>query len=119
MRRVNLTKRREKIVQVIYATGQPRLLEFAITEQRQAVPAGATVFAICAGDRVVSQLDESFFAAISDQEYYNYMELLRDALKRERRRLRDRDPATQGRRFFKRLFALAGIEDAAIHQSGS
>ena len=86
-------------MQIIYATGKPRLLEFTIAEQRRAVPDGATVFAICDGDRIVSQLDERLFAAITDEEYYNYMALLRDAVTREKRRLRDRNAATTVRRF--------------------
>lgn len=106
-------------MQVIYATGQPRLLEFAIAEQRQAVPAGAIVFAICDGDRLVSQLDEYLFAAITDEEYYTYMELLRDAVEREKRQLRDRRAATTVRRFCNWLSGLATRESAAIHQSGS
>lgn len=106
-------------MQVIYATGQPGMLDFAIAEQRRAVPDGATVFAICAGDRVVSQVDERLFAAISDVEYYNYMALLRDALKREKRRLRDRNAATTVRRFVNWLSGPPSVEDAAIHHSGS
>ena len=85
-------------MQVIYATGQPRMLEFAVADRRQAVPAGATVLAVCDGDRLVSQLDEDFFAAITDGEYYTYMALLRDAAEREKKRPRDRHAATAVRR---------------------
>ena len=60
-------------MQVIYATGEPGYLDFAIAEQRRAIPAGAKVFAICNGDRVVSEVDERLFAANSDVEYYDYM----------------------------------------------
>ncbi len=105
-------------MQVIYATGQPRLLEFAIAEQRRAVPDGATVFAICDGDRGVSQLDERTFAAISDEEYYSYMALLRDAVKREKRRLRDRIAATMMRRCFNWLSGSTGrAETTPFHRS--
>lgn len=104
-------------MQVVYATGQPGMLEFAITEQRRAVPAGATVFAICDGDRLETKVDERLFASISDEEYYNYMALLRDAVKREKRRLRDRSAATKVRRFVNWLSGLVA-EDTAIHQSG-
>ena len=103
-------------MQVIYATGQPQLLEFAIAEECRALPAGATVFAICNGDRVVSQVDDRLFAAISDEEYYSYMALLRDAVKREKRRLRDRNAATTMRRFFNWLSGSTAAEDDAIHQ---
>ena len=97
-------------MQVIYATGKPRLLEFAVAEQRQAVPADAIVLAMCDGDRLVSQVDESLFAAITDGEYYTYMALLRDAVEREKKRLRDRRAATTARRFFNWLSGLAAVE---------
>ena len=89
-----------KIVQVIYATGQPGHREFAVAEQRRAVPAGVIVFAICDGDCVEPQVDERFFASISEEEYDHYMALLRDAVEREKLRLRDPNAATKVRRFF-------------------
>ena len=105
-------------MQIIYATGQPRMLEFDIAKQRQAVPAGAIVFAICDGDRLVPKLDENLFEAISDQEYYTYMALLRDAVGRERQHPRARHATTMARRFFNWLSGLAAGESTAIHQSG-
>ena len=107
-----------EIVEVIYATGEPGLFEFAVAKQRGDVPVGATVFAICTGDRVVSQLDEWRFAAMSDVEYYNYMALLRDASKREERRLRQRNAASKVRRFINWLSGPPSVDDAAIHHSG-
>jgi hypothetical protein len=110
--------RRRKIVQVIYATGEPGYLDFAIVEQRRAVPGGARVFAICKGDRVVSELDEMLFAAISDVDYYNYMAVLREALEREKRRLRERHPATIVRRFLNWLSGPSSVKKGAVHQTG-
>lgn len=86
-------------MQLIYATGQPRQLRFAVVDRRQDVPAGATVLAICDGTRHVSQLEEHFFAAITDEEYYTYMELLREVVKREKTRLNERHQASAERRF--------------------
>ncbi|MGH9941615.1 MAG: hypothetical protein ACRD9R_04550 [Pyrinomonadaceae bacterium] len=106
-------------MQVIYATGQPRLLEFAVAEQRQAVPVGAIIFAICDGKRFPLQLDESLFNAITDEEYYTYMALLRDAVEREKERLRDRHTTTTMRRFCNWLSGLVTRDSVAIHQSGS
>ena len=87
-------------MQVIYATGQPGHREFAVAEQRRAVPAGVTVFAICEGDRIESQVDERFFASISEEEYDHYMALLRDVVEREKLRLSDPNATAKVRRFF-------------------
>jgi len=107
-------------MQVIYAIGQPRLLEFTVTDRPQTVPAGAIVFAICDGNRresLTPQLDEDLFAVITDEEYYTYMALLRDAVEGEKKRLRDR-PATIMRRFFNWLSATPPARAPGIHQSG-
>jgi len=109
---------RRKIVQVIYATGEPGYLEFAIVDQRRAVPAGARVFAICNGDRVVSELDERLFAAMSDVDYYDYMAVLRQALEREKSRLRERNAASMVRRFLNWLSGPSTVKKGAIHQTG-
>lgn len=105
-------------MQVIYATGQPRLLEFAVADRRQTVPTGATVFAICDGDRLVSQLDEDLFNAIADEEYYTYMALLRDAVEQEKKRLNGRHAATMVRCFFNWFSGLVA-ENTAVHESNS
>ena len=105
-------------MQVIYATGEPGYLDFAIAEQRRAVPAGAKVFAICNGDRVVSELDERSFAAMSDADYYDYMAVLRQALEREKSRLRERNAASTVRRFLNWLSGTSNVKKGAIHQTG-
>jgi hypothetical protein len=63
-------------MRVIYATGQPRYLDFAIADKRAEVPAGAIVFAICTAERTIENLDEDLFAAISDEEYYTFRGLV-------------------------------------------
>ena len=105
-------------MQVIYATGEPGYLDFGIAEQRRAVPAGAKVFAICNGDRVVSELDERLFAALSDADYYDYKAVLRQALEREKSRLRERNAATVVRRFLNWLSGTPNVKKGAIHQTG-
>ena len=105
-------------MQVIYATGEPGYLHFAIAEQRRAVPAGARVFAICKGDRVVSELDERLFAAISVVDYYDYTAVLREALAREKSRLREPNAATMVRRFLNWLSGPSSVKKGAIHQTG-
>lgn len=62
---------------------------------------------------------EYLFNAITDEEYYTYMALLRDAVEQEKGRLRDRRATTTMRRFFNWLSDLSTRESDAIHQSGS
>ena len=100
-------------MQVIYATGRPRDLNFALVNGREAVPAGATDFATCDGDRLVSQLDEDLFAAITDEEYFTYMALVREAAELEKKRLREQ-PATAARRFVNRLSGLVAEDTPSI-----
>lgn len=66
-------------MQFVYATGQPRNKEFAITSQHNHVPSGATVYATLCGSKAVENLDEQTFNAMSDEEFYAYRALLQDA----------------------------------------
>ncbi len=77
----------EKRVKVIYATCSPRQLDFYLTDSREAVPAGATVFAICTEDRTIENQDEDLFASITDEEYYALKQMVNEAerLEQERR----------------------------------
>jgi hypothetical protein len=66
-------------MQFVYATGQPRNMEFAITSQQNRVPTGATIYATLCGSKAVENLDEHTFNAMSDEEFYTYRALLQDA----------------------------------------
>lgn len=66
-------------MRVVYATCSPRRLEFYLTDRREAVPAGATVFAICTEDRTIESQDEDLFAAITDEEYYALRQMVTEA----------------------------------------
>lgn len=66
-------------MRVIYATGQPRSLSFAVTQSRKAVPPGAILFAICTAERTIENLDEDLFNAITDEEYYSFRALVNEA----------------------------------------
>jgi hypothetical protein len=66
-------------MRVIYATGQPRNLVFAVTGRREAVPSGAILVAICTATRTMENLDEDLFNAITDEEYYNFRALVNEA----------------------------------------
>ena len=66
-------------MQFVYATGQPRNMEFAITSRQDRVPSGATIYATLCGSKAVENLDEHTFNAMSDEEFYTYRALLQDA----------------------------------------
>lgn len=66
-------------MQIVYATSTPRFLEFNLTNKREAVPAGATVFAICTNDRTIENQDEELFCAITDEEYYQLRAIINEA----------------------------------------
>jgi hypothetical protein len=66
-------------MQFVYATGQPRNMEFAITSRQDRVPSGATIYATLCGSKAVENLDEHTFNAMSDEEFYTYRALIQDA----------------------------------------
>ena len=66
-------------MQFVYATGQPRNMEFAITSRQDRVPSGATIYATLCGSKAVENLDEQTFNAMSDEEFYTYKALVQDA----------------------------------------
>ena len=68
---------------LIYATGQPRFLEFATASSRRHLPAGATVLAVSDGERITQLLDEATFDRMTDEEYYQLQGLINDARQRE------------------------------------
>lgn len=74
-------------MQIVYATGQPHHFEFAYATKRKALPAGATVFAVCAGESSIECLDEALFGAMSDVEYHIVHEMVAEACRVERERL--------------------------------
>ena len=70
-------------MQFVYATGQPRNMEFAITSRQDRVPTGATIYATLCGSKAVENLDEHTFNAMSDEEFYTFRSLVQDARKGE------------------------------------
>jgi hypothetical protein len=66
-------------MKIVYAMCSPRQLDFYLTDKRDAVPAGATVFAICTNDRTIENQDEDLFTAISDEEYYTLRAMVKKA----------------------------------------
>ena len=55
---------------LVYATGEPGYLEFAIASNRSLLPLGATILAITDGERTTELLDEHTFNRMTDEEYY-------------------------------------------------
>ena len=66
-------------MQFVYATGQPRNMEFAVTNRQDRVPSGATIYATLCGSKAVENLDEQTFNAMSDEEFYAYRALIQNA----------------------------------------
>jgi hypothetical protein len=106
----------ETTLHIVYATSTPRFLEFYLTDKREAVPAGATVFAICTNDRTIENQDEDLFNAITDEEYYELKAMINEAERIET----ERKPSTQNllRKFFSWLpNLLFGKKTASKSQS--
>ncbi|MDQ3816882.1 MAG: hypothetical protein M3362_04205 [Acidobacteriota bacterium] len=91
-------------MRVIYATGQPRHLDFAVASRREDVPAGAILFAICTAERTMENLDEELFEAITDEEYYAFRALVIEAEQLERSQTQTRPSSIKLllKRFFRR-----------------
>jgi hypothetical protein len=89
-------------MKIVYAMCSPRQLDFYLTERREAVPTGATVFAICTTERTIQNQDEDLFAAISDEEYFALRAMVRQAEQQEAKRQRAAPRSGQSiRKFFR------------------
>lgn len=75
-------------MRLVYATGQPRFMEFNIASTPDRVPAGARVFAACTADRAEEHLDEQTFGAMSDEEFFTFKQLVYRARQLESQRQR-------------------------------
>ena len=95
-------------MKIVYAMCSPRQLDFYLTDRREAVPTGATVFAICTGERTIENQDEDLFAAITDEEYFTLRAMVNEAEKLEAKRRTPAAPAVWQTisKFFRRLLAL-------------
>ena len=99
-------------MRVIYAIGEPRYLNFAVADRREAVPAGAILFAICTATRTMENLDEDLFDAITDEEYYTFRAMVSEAEQLEKQHHQSQ-PSTM-RLSVKRFFNwLRGAKKAA------
>jgi hypothetical protein len=79
-------ERKEQIMQLVYATGRPRQMEFGITSSPNLLPTGAEIYAVYEGDRADRRLDEQTFVAMSDEEFYTFQSLANVAEQNEARR---------------------------------
>ena len=73
-------------MQLVYATGQPRFMEFAIASTPDRVPAGARVFAACTAESAEEHLDEHTFGAMTDEEFFTFKQLVHRARQLEAER---------------------------------
>src|SRR4051812_24885747 len=63
----------------VYAIGRPHQLTFRLTSDRDTIPLGASVYAVCAGEECFDSLDENTFHAMSDEEYQEFQALITEA----------------------------------------
>jgi hypothetical protein len=77
-------------VHLVIGTGQPRQMDFAIADRREAIPAGWEIYATFSGDYAFAQLDEQLFDAMTDEEFFTFRALADEAREREARRLAER-----------------------------
>ena len=63
----------------VYATRPLPKLEFATTNQREAIPADADVLAVCDGALTIRQQDDQAFATMTLQEQLTLHELITQA----------------------------------------
>ena len=64
---------------LVYATGEPGYLEFAIASNRGLLPLGARILAITDGERTTELLDEHIFNRMTDAEYYELQGMINHA----------------------------------------
>jgi len=96
-------------MQFVYATGQPRNLEFAVTSRQDRVPSDATIYAtLHRGGEAVENLDEHTFNAMSDEEFYTFRSLVQDARQDEARGARRADEHAAARPL-RKIFQWFGL----------
>ena len=72
-------------MRLVYATGTPRQMQFAVAAAPTALPVGARILAVCDGERVEGRIDGNTFDRMTDEEYYTLQSLISDARRNELR----------------------------------
>ena len=98
-------------MQFVYATGQPRNMEFAVTSRQDRVQTGATIYATLCGSKAVENLDEHTFNAMSDEEFYTYRALIQEArrLQSENAEARNGNYAPAAVKGLNKIFGWLGL----------
>jgi hypothetical protein len=65
----------------VYATEQ-RYRTFRIADRREAIPAGARIYATCTRESTLENLGQVTFDSMSDEEFYELKEMVRQARER-------------------------------------
>jgi hypothetical protein len=86
-------------MRIIYATGDPGALEFAITDSREAISSNAIVFAVCSEERSLTIQDEDLLDTMIEGERKTFQILLRTVREMEMRRLPCGSPFGSGAEF--------------------
>ena len=63
---------------IVYATGEPGLLEFATASNRRSLPSDAKILAIADGERTTELVGENTFHQMTDEEYYELQGIIND-----------------------------------------
>jgi hypothetical protein len=93
-------------MQFVYATGQPRNMEFAVTNRQDRVPSGATIYATLCGSKAVENLDEHTFNTMSDEEFYTFRSLVQDARQQQQQQGERTQDAPKG---LNKIFGWLGL----------
>lgn len=97
-------------MQFVYATGQPRNMEFAVTNRQDRVPSGATIYAtLHGGGLTVESLDEHTFNAMTDEEFYTFRSLVQDARQKDAQGARRRGDELAAARPLRKIFQWFGL----------
>ena len=94
----------EKQMQLVYATEQ-RYRTFQIADRREAIPAGARVYAMCTRESTLENFGQFTFDHMSDEEFYELKEAISQARARAQTEPTDK-PDPKGMSYFiKRFFS--------------
>ena len=97
-------------MQFVYATGQPRNMEFAVASRQDRVPSGATIYAtLYRSGKAVENLDEHTFNAMSDEEFYTFRSLIQEARQDAAHGARHRDDELAAARPLRKIFQWFGL----------
>lgn len=94
-------------MQLIYATGEPGRMKFAVGATPTSLPTGAVVYAVCDEMSVAERMDDDAYSEMSEVEYLTFKQMVNDAWRRELKAFRQIAPTGAFRRFLNWLSSLS------------